>query len=148
MNLGVLIKHPHKYVPAGLPLMPARLPASRQPKGELNWLVNFGLCLLVLGIQVTADISGKRTFTFEPLWLSVELVGGYLVFVNELLDVHSFFTGGWSSFSVIDVRSSLVCASLISVFIHVIPGMYSDTRFVTLLIKEFDLSYGFMALEA
>jgi len=42
--------------------MPARLPASRQPKGELNWLVNFGLCLLVLGIQVTADISGKRAF--------------------------------------------------------------------------------------
>lgn len=42
-----------------LPLMPA----SRICKGELNWLENFGLCLLVLGIQVTADISGKRTFT-------------------------------------------------------------------------------------
>lgn len=47
--------------------MPARRPVSRIPKGELDWLVNFGLCLLVLGIQVTADISGKRTFTFTQM---------------------------------------------------------------------------------
>lgn len=72
----------------------------------------------------------------ELLWLSVGFVCWYLVFVNELLDVHSFFTGGWSSFSVVGVGSSSVCASLISVFIHVIPGRYSDTRFVTLLIKD------------
>jgi len=39
------------------------LPTSWVCKEELDWLINFGLCLLVLGIQVTADISGKRTFT-------------------------------------------------------------------------------------
>lgn len=42
-----------------LPLLPISWPC----KEAFNWFANLGLCLLVLGTQVTADISGKRTFT-------------------------------------------------------------------------------------
>lgn len=53
----VLIKNKISIKVKDLPLLPISWPCRE----EFDWFVNFGLCLLVLGTQVTADISGKRT---------------------------------------------------------------------------------------
>lgn len=48
------------------------LPISWLSKEELDWVKNFGLCLLVLGKHVIADIPGKRGFiSKQKRWLIV-----------------------------------------------------------------------------
>lgn len=79
----------------------------------------------------------------RELWLSVELDSTLVrlfTFVNVLFDVHNFFKGGWLSFSFEDDASLMVCESpSIMLFIHVVLGKNSDTRLVTLRMKDWKL---------